>query len=55
MTSLMMMSTMRRLGAALVLGTAAVTASAVPIAEMRLQDLLPMAPDFKTELKLNAN
>ena len=55
MTTLMMMSTVRRLGAALVLGTAAVTASAVPIADMRLQDLLPMAPDFKTELKLNAN
>ena len=44
-----------RLCAALVLGTAAATAAAVPIAEMRLQDLLPMAPDFKTELKLNAN
>jgi hypothetical protein len=44
-----------RLCAALVLGTAAATASAVPIAEMRLQDLLPMAPDFKTELKLNPN
>lgn len=55
MTTLMMMSTVRRLGAALVLGTAALTASAVPIADMRLQDLLPMAPDFKTELKLNAN
>ena len=55
MTTLMMMSTARRLGAAMVLATAALSASAVPIAEMRLQDLLPMAPDFKTELKLNAN
>ena len=55
MTTLMMISTARRLGAAMVLATAALSASAVPIAEMRLQDLLPMAPDFKTELKLNAN
>lgn len=55
MKTLMIMSTVRRFGAAIVLGTAAVTASAVPIADMRLQDLLPMAPDFKTELKLNAN
>lgn len=55
MKTLMIMSTMRRFGAAIVLATAAVTASAVPIADMRLQDLLPMAPDFKTELKLNAN
>lgn len=55
MTSLPSLSNMRRLALALVLGTAAATASAVPIAEMRLQDLLPMAPDFKTELKLNAN
>lgn len=55
MTSLPSLSNMRRLALALVLGTAAATASAMPIAEMRLQDLLPMAPDFKTELKLNAN
>ena len=55
MTSLLCFSTVRRMTLALVLGVAAATASAVPIAEMRLQDLLPMAPDFKTELKLNAN
>ena len=55
MTSLPCFSNVRRLALALVLGTAAATASAVPIAEMRLQDLLPMAPDFKTELKLNPN
>lgn len=54
LTSLMKLSALR-LCAALMLGVAAATASAVPIAEMRLQDLLPMAPDFKTELKLNAN
>ena len=54
LTSLMNLPALR-LCAALVLGAAAITASAVPIAEMRLQDLLPMAPDFKTELKLNAN
>ncbi|MGK5024755.1 hypothetical protein [Janthinobacterium sp. RB2R34] len=55
MTSLLCFSSVRRMTLALVLGAAAATASAVPIAEMRLQDLLPMAPDFKTELKLNAN
>ena len=55
MTSLTFLPTVRRLGLALLLGTTALTASAVPIAEMRLEDLLPMAPDFKVELKLNAN
>ena len=55
MTSLTFPSVVRRLGLALLLGTTALTASAVPIAEMRLEDLLPMAPDFKVELKLNAN
>ncbi|PHV20051.1 hypothetical protein CSQ92_22770 [Janthinobacterium sp. BJB446] len=55
MTSLTFSPAVRRLGLALLLGTTALTASAVPIAEMRLEDLLPMAPDFKTELKLNAN
>lgn len=54
LTSLMKLPSLR-LCAALVLGTAAAAVSAVPIAEMRLQDLLPMAPDFKTELKLNPN
>ncbi|NHQ89027.1 hypothetical protein [Janthinobacterium lividum] len=55
MTSLTFPSAVRRLGLALLLGTTALTASAVPISEMRLEDLLPMAPDFKVELKLNAN
>ena len=55
MTSLNFSPALRRLGLALLLGTAAVSASAVPVAEMRLEDLLPMAPDFKAELKLNAN
>jgi uncharacterized membrane protein YgcG len=55
MTSLTLFPAVRRLGLALLLGTTALTASAVPIAEMRLEDLLPMAPDFKAELKLNAN
>ena len=55
MTSLTFPPALRRLGLAFLLGTSALTASAVPIAEMRLEDLLPMAPDFKTELKLNAN
>lgn len=55
MTSLTLSPTVRRLALALLLGATALTASAVPIAEMRLEDLLPMAPDFKAELKLNAN
>lgn len=40
---------------ALLMGSACLSASAVPLADMRLEDLLPMAPDFKAELKLNAN
>lgn len=55
MTSLIFSPALRRLGLAFLLGTTALTASAVPIAEMRLEDLLPMASDFRTELKLNAN
>jgi len=55
MTSLTFSPALRRLSLAFLLGTTALTASAVPIAEMRLEDLLPMAPDFKAELKLNAN
>lgn len=55
MTSLTFLPAVRRFSLALLLGTTALTASAVPIADMRLEDLLPMAPDFKTELKLNAN
>ncbi|MGK5058341.1 hypothetical protein ACQ4WY_15510 [Janthinobacterium sp. LB2P49] len=55
MTSLTFPPAVRRFGLALLLGTTALTASAVPVAEMRLEDLLPMAPDFRTELKLNAN
>lgn len=46
---------LRRLCLALLLGSATQLACAVPLAEMRLEDLLPMAPDFKAELKLNAN
>ncbi|MCM2565877.1 hypothetical protein [Janthinobacterium kumbetense] len=55
MTSLTFLPAVRRFSLALLLGTTALTALAVPIADMRLEDLLPMAPDFKTELKLNAN
>lgn len=55
MTSLTFFPAVRRLGLAFLLGTTALTVSAVPIAEMRLEDLLPMAPDFRMELKLNAN
>ena len=46
---------LRRLCLALLLGSTTHLACAVPLAEMRLEDLLPMAPDFKAELKLNAN
>ena len=55
MTSLTFSPAVRRLSLAFLLGTTALTVSAVPIAEMRLEDLLPMAPDFRMELKLNAN
>ena len=55
MTSPTFSRTLRRLSLAFLLGSTALAASAVPIAEMRLEDLLPMAPDFRTELKLNAN
>lgn len=55
MTSLTFAPAVRRFGLALLLGATALTAAAVPVAEMRLEDLLPMAPDFKTELTLNAN
>ena len=55
MTSLTFFPAVRRLSLAFLLGTTALSASAVPIAEMRLEDLLPMAPDFRMELKLNAN
>ena len=55
MTSLTFSPAVRRLSLAFLLGTTALSASAVPIAEMRLEDLLPMASDFRTELKLNAN
>lgn len=55
MTSLTFPLALRHLSLAFLLGSTALAASAVPIAEMRLEDLLPMAPDFRTELKLNAN
>ncbi len=45
----------RRLGLALLLGGAATLARATPVMEMRLEDLAPMAADFKKELNLNAN
>ena len=55
MISTTLFTCLRRLGLALLLGSATHLACAVPIADMRLEDLLPMAPDFKAELKLNAN
>lgn len=45
----------RRWGVALLLGAASAGAMAIPVMDMRIEDMLPMGPDFKTELKLNAN
>lgn len=45
----------RRLGVALLMGAVAASAVAIPVIDMRIEDMLPMGPDFKAELKLNAN
>ncbi|HEU4844025.1 MAG TPA: hypothetical protein VFT05_07160 [Burkholderiaceae bacterium] len=45
----------RHLGAALLFGAATLPALAVPVMELRAEDLLPMASDLKTSLNLNAN
>jgi hypothetical protein len=46
---------LRHLGAALLLSAATLPALALPVMEMRAEDLLPMAADLKTSLNLNAN
>ena len=48
-------SRMRQVGAALILSAAALPALAIPLMDMHLEDLMPMAADFKQELNLNAN
>ena len=45
----------RRLGAALLLGVTLSPAFAVPVMDMRAEDLLPLAADLKKQLNLNAN
>ncbi len=55
MTSLFSLSRARHFGAVLLLGAAAAPSFAVPAMDMRLDDLVAMAPDFRQELKLNPN
>ena len=45
----------RHVAAALLLSAATLPALALPVMEMRAEDLLPMAADLKTSLNLNAN
>jgi hypothetical protein len=45
----------RRLTAAFLFASVTASAFAIPLADMRIEDLILMAPDFKTELALNAN
>ncbi|WLI88942.1 hypothetical protein Q4S45_19900 [Massilia sp. R2A-15] len=45
----------RRTFAAAVLASACAAALATPVMEMRAEDLVPMASEFRQELKLNAN
>lgn len=46
---------LRHVGAALLLSAATLPVFALPVMEMRAEDLLPMAADLKTSLNLNAN
>ncbi|HJV03048.1 MAG TPA: hypothetical protein VJ752_21095 [Burkholderiaceae bacterium] len=45
----------RQVAAALLLSAAALPVFALPVMEMRAEDLLPMAAELKTSLNLNAN
>lgn len=45
----------RHLGAALLLSAATLPVFALPVMEMRAEDLLPIASELKTALNLNAN
>ena len=49
------MPVLPRLLAALLLATALLPAIALPVMEMRAEDLLPLAAELKKELNLNAN
>lgn len=46
---------LRRFAVAAALACAAASSHAIPVMDMRLEDLMPMAQDFKKELNLNAN
>jgi hypothetical protein len=50
-----LLPTARRLTLAFLLAGASVSSFAIPLADMRVEDLILMGPDFKTELALNAN
>ena len=47
--------TLRRLAGAMILAGASSAAFATPVAEMRAEDLVPMAAEFRNELKLTPN
>jgi FtsZ-binding cell division protein ZapB len=58
MTPFLFHRTARRLGvtlAGLIIGAAATPSFAIPVMDMRIEDLVPMGPDFKNDLKLNSN
>jgi uncharacterized membrane protein YgcG len=50
-----LLPTARRLTLAFLLAGASVSSFAIPLADMRVEDLILMGPDFKTELALNTN
>src|SRR5471030_2331862 len=55
LSSITSKSSLRRLTGALVLGAMLAPAFALPVMEMRAEDLLPMAAELKKSLALNAN
>lgn len=55
MNSSLLYSVARRMSLTLMLGAVSAAAFAIPVMDMHIEDMLPMGPDFKTELKLNAN
>ena len=46
---------LRRLGLILILGAVSSPSFAIPVMDMHVEDLLPMGPDFRQELKLTPN
>jgi uncharacterized membrane protein len=55
MLSILLSFRPRHLGAALLLSAATLPALALPVMEMRAEDMLPLAAGLKTSLNLNAN